>query len=369
MPGRPAAPVSSESSRRLVLVRAANVTIRCDLSMTEPFRTRFEGRPPTVRAEDDAVTLEYPRFAIGPRRPYRSTVILNGLVPWRIEARGPLTSLTADLGGVELQALDVNQGATRLLVTLPRPTGEVPIQASGGVVDSTFRRPVGVPARVYIRGGASGLALDDQRFKAVGGEVNWQSEDWERSTDRYHLAFLRGTRDLTVDTVDAPAAAAGRTGRGLATVLFTDIVASTERARQEGDRRWRELLDRHDASARRVVDGERGELVKTTGDGILAVFESPGAAIAGVRALRDELRAIGIDIRAGLHTGEIEYRGADLGGIGVHIAARIMNAAGPGEILVSRTVRDLVAGSDVALEDRGTRPLKGVGDWQVFAVD
>jgi class 3 adenylate cyclase len=352
----------------LVLVRAANVTIRSDPSMTEPFRTRFEGRPPTVGAEDDAVTLDYPRFTVGRRRPYRSTVILNGSVPWRIEARGPLTALTADLGGVELLAFDVHQGATRLLVTLPRPVGEVPIQASGGVVDATFRRPVGVPARVHIRGGASGLALDDQRYKAVGGELNWQSEDWERAIDRFHLTFLRGTRALTIDTVDVPAAPAGRTGRGLATVLFTDIVASTERARQEGDRRWRELLDRHDATAREVVEREGGELVKTTGDGILAVFEAPGQAIATARAVRDQLRAVGIDIRAGLHTGEVEYRGADLGGIGVHIAARIMDAAGPGQILVSRTVRDLVAGSDIALRDRGTRALKGVGDWQVFAV-
>lgn len=359
---------SGGGPRRLVLVRAANLTIRSDRSLTEPFRTRFEGRPPTIRAEDDAVTLEYPRFAIGPRRPYRSTVILNGSVPWRIEARGPLSALTADLGGVELQAFDIHQGAARLLVTLPRPAGEVPIQASGGVVDSTFRRPVGVPARVYIRGGAAILALDDQRFKAVGGELNWQSEDWERATDRYQLTFLRGTRALTIDTVDIPAAAAGRTGRALATVLFTDIVASTERARQEGDRRWRELLDRHDAAARQVVEREGGEVVKTTGDGILAVFEAPGRAIGAARALRDELRVAGIDIRAGLHTGEVEYRGDDLGGIGVHIAARIMDAAGPGEIQVSRTVRDLVAGSEIALEERGTRRLKGVGDWQVFAV-
>jgi class 3 adenylate cyclase len=359
---------SGGGPRRLVLVRAANLTIRSDPSMTEPFGTRFEGRPPKVRDEDDAVTLEYPRFAIGRRRPYRSIVILNRSVPWRIETHGPLSALTADLGGVELQAFDVHQGAMRLLVTLPRPTREVPIQASGGVVDSTFRRPIGVPARVHIRGGAASLALDDQRFKAVGGELNWQSQDWERATDRYQLTFLRGTRALTVDTVDVPAAPPGRTGRALATVLFTDIVASTERARQEGDRRWRELLDRHDAAARQVVEGEGGELVKTTGDGILAVFEAPGPAIVAARALRDELRGAGIDIRAGLHTGEVEYRAGDLGGIGVHIAARIMDAAGPGEILVSRTVRDLVAGSDIALEDQGTQTLKGVGDWQVFAV-
>ena len=112
-----------------------------------------------------------------------------------------------------------------------------------------------------------------------------------------------------------------------------------------------------------------GRLVKSTGDGILATFDSPGAAIRCATALRDRLQEVGIEIRAGLHTGEIQPRGADVGGIAVHVAARVMGAAGAGEVLVSRTVRDLVAGSDVALEDRGSHALKGIGgDWQLFAI-
>jgi class 3 adenylate cyclase len=157
--------------------------------------------------------------------------------------------------------------------------------------------------------------------------------------------------------------------RVLATVLFTDIVGSTARAEQVGDRRWRALLDTHDELAARLVERWGGRLVKTTGDGVLATFEGPGRAIGCAAALREELREIGLQIRAGLHIGEVELRGDDVGGIAVHIAARILATAGPGEIVVSRTVRDLVAGSEVVLQDRGRRRLKGVeGDWQLFAV-
>jgi hypothetical protein len=131
---------------------------------------------------------------------------------------------------------------------------------------------------------------------------------------------------------------------------------------------WRDLLDTHDELAGRLVERWGGRLVKTTGDGILASFDGPGRAIGCAAGRREEVAGIGIEVRAGLHTGEVELRGDDLGGIAVNIAARIMAAAGPGEILVSRTVHDLVAGSDVALADRGSR-LKGVeGDWQLFAV-
>jgi class 3 adenylate cyclase len=157
--------------------------------------------------------------------------------------------------------------------------------------------------------------------------------------------------------------------RVLATVLFTDIVGSTERAARLGDRRWRELLGVHDEVAGRLVEEFRGQLVKTTGDGILATFDSPGRAIRCAAALRDELTGIGLAIRAGLHTGEIELRDGDVGGIAVHITARVMAAAGSGQILTSRTVRDLVVGSDIAMDDLGTRSLKGVeGTWQLFAV-
>jgi class 3 adenylate cyclase len=356
------------SPKLLELIRAADLTLRSDRSMEDLYRTRFEGRPPTVRREGDTVTLEYPRFALGRRRPYRSTVALNGKVPWRIESRGGLTGLRADLGGLTLQALDVREQANRIQITLPRPAGEVRIQLSRGAAEVTFDRPSGVAARVRITGGASRLALDDQHFKAVGGEVNWQSSDWDRASDRYDLTVLGGARTLTVGTIEVPAPG-GRTGRVLATVLFTDIVGSTERATEAGDRRWRDLLDRHDAAARTMIEQEGGRLIKTTGDGILALFDGPGPAIRCAEALIAELLSIDVPIRAGIHTGEVEFRGDDVGGIGVHIASRIMGAAEPGEILVSRTVRDLVAGSDIALRERGTHALKGVGDdWQLYAV-
>jgi class 3 adenylate cyclase len=157
--------------------------------------------------------------------------------------------------------------------------------------------------------------------------------------------------------------------RVLATVLFSDIVASTKQASQLGDRRWRQLLNVHDELARRLVEEFDGRLVKLTGDGLLATFDGPGRGIRCASALRDELGGIGVQLRVGLHTGEVELRDGDVGGIAVHIAARVMAAAGPGEILTSRTVRDLIVGSDIVLDDRGTHPLRGVeGTWQLFAV-
>ena len=167
----------------------------------------------------------------------------------------------------------------------------------------------------------------------------------------------------------APPAPAGAGERALATVLFTDIVGSTEQARRVGDRRWGELLDTHDRLARELVGQLQGRLVKSTGDGILALFDRPGRGIRCATGLRDRLRDSGLEIRAGVHTGEVQLRGDDVGGIGVHFAARVMAAARPGEVLVSSTVRDLVAGSDYVLEDRGAHDLKGIaGEWRLFAV-
>jgi class 3 adenylate cyclase/pimeloyl-ACP methyl ester carboxylesterase len=157
--------------------------------------------------------------------------------------------------------------------------------------------------------------------------------------------------------------------RVLATVLFTDIVGSTTRAADLGDKRWKELLDNHDDLTRSNVERFGGRVIKTTGDGALATFDSPGRAIRCASELGILLRGVGINIRTGLHTGEVEKRGDDVGGIAVHIGARVMGEAGPGEVLCSRTVRDLVVGSGLTFEDRGTRALKGVPDeWQLFAV-
>ncbi len=159
------------------------------------------------------------------------------------------------------------------------------------------------------------------------------------------------------------------TERTLATVLFTDIVESTKRATEVGDERWRTLLDLHDRTVERQLRAHSGNLVKNTGDGILATFEGPGRALQFAQVLRSELSRLGLPIRTGLHTGEIEVRGDDIGGLAVHIGARIMAAADADEVLVSRTVKDLVIGSNVQFEDRGTHTLKGIDDrWRLFAV-
>ncbi len=156
----------------------------------------------------------------------------------------------------------------------------------------------------------------------------------------------------------------------LATVLFTDIVGSTEKAASLGDRRWRDLLDNHHAAVRRNLDRFRGREVKTTGDGFLAAFDGPARGVRCACAIVDEIRSLGIEVRAGLHTGECEVMGDDYGGIAVHIGARVTALAGAGEVLVSSTVKDLVAGSGLLFSDQGSRSLKGVpGEWRIFAVN
>ena len=157
--------------------------------------------------------------------------------------------------------------------------------------------------------------------------------------------------------------------RVLATVLFTDIVDSTRRAAEMGDRDWHALLDAHDAVVRSQLARFRGREVNTSGDGFLAMFDGPQRAIRCAMAIRDAVQALGIEVRAGLHTGECEVRGDDIGGIAVHIGARVSALAGPNDVLVSSTLRDLVIGSGLEFDDRGAHELKGVpGDWQLFAV-
>jgi class 3 adenylate cyclase len=170
--------------------------------------------------------------------------------------------------------------------------------------------------------------------------------------------FVTGRRELPVQDVD----------RVLATVLFTDIVDSTRHLTSLGDKAWRRLLDEHDSLAQRIIDQHRGRLIKTTGDGILASFDGPGRAIKCAIALSQAAMRIGLKLRAGLHTGEVEARGQDIAGFAVNAAARIMGEAGPGEILVSRVVTDLVAGAGVNFASRASCQLKGLpGQWDLFA--
>jgi pimeloyl-ACP methyl ester carboxylesterase len=158
--------------------------------------------------------------------------------------------------------------------------------------------------------------------------------------------------------------------RSLKTVVFTDIVGSTDRARELGDERWRQLLDRHEAVVGRQIARFDGRCVKSTGDGVLATFDGPARAIRCALAIKEAVRGLGLEVRAGVHAGEVELRGDDVGGIAVHIAARVAATAGANEVLVSRTVADLIAGSEVRLTDRGEYDLKGLPErWRLFAAD
>ena len=153
-------------------------------------------------------------------------------------------------------------------------------------------------------------------------------------------------------------------------MVFTDIVGSTERAATLGDERWRALLDSHDRVVRDELRRFRGHEVNTTGDGFVASFDGAARALRAAQAIRDATHRLGIDLRFGVHTGECEVRGDDLAGLAVHIAARVSALADPGEVLVSRTVKDLVAGSGIEFRGRGEHELKGVpGSWELFAVE
>ena len=199
--------------------------------------------------------------------------------------------------------------------------------------------------------------LPDARLVELPG-ADWvpMAGDYEALTDEIQ-AFVTGTRP----PVDPE--------RQLATVLFTDVVKSTDTAAAIGDKRWRELLDRHDEISQREIDRHGGRLVELTGDGVFATFDGPARGIRAALAIRDAIARIGIAVRAGLHTGEIEVRGEKISGLAVHIGQRVSALAHGGEVLVSRTLPDLVVGSGLEFDDRGEHELKGVpGRWQLYAV-
>jgi class 3 adenylate cyclase len=189
----------------------------------------------------------------------------------------------------------------------------------------------------------------------------------------FHLSGELGRDDDALDAIaefitGGAAEPAVGFDRVLATVLFTDIVDSTARAAALGDRAWTDVLEKHDEIAVREIGRHRGKLVKRTGDGLLATFDGPGRCVLAARAIRNASRLLGLDVRAGVHTGEVERREDDVLGIAVHIGARIGAMAAAGEILVSSTVKDLVAGSEIEFTDRGRHALKGIpGEWHLWA--
>jgi class 3 adenylate cyclase len=228
---------------------------------------------------------------------------------------------------------------------------------------STIRAPTLVLHRAdnaFVRVGHGrflGQAIPGATYLELsGGDALYYAGNADEITDEIRL-FLTGVRE------------APESDRILATILFTDIVGSTERAAAMGDRRWRELLEAFYAVARAELGRFRGRAIKTTGDGFLAAFDGPARAIHCARSISENARRLGVDLRAGLHTGECEVMGDDVGGIAVHIGARVAGLAPPDEVLVSRTVTDLVAGSGIEFDDRGAHALKGVpGEWRLFAV-
>ena len=194
------------------------------------------------------------------------------------------------------------------------------------------------------------------KFVELAGADHWISAgDTDAIADEIE-EFLTGTRPTP------------EPDRVLATVLFTDIVGSTERTAELGDRRWRDLLAAHDAAVRRELERFRGREVDTAGDGFLATFDGPARAVRCAISAGEAVRGLGVEIRAGIHTGECQLDGGKVRGIAVHTGARIAALAGPGEVLISHTVKDLVAGSGLEFEDRGVHELKGVpGEWRVYA--
>ncbi len=207
--------------------------------------------------------------------------------------------------------------------------------------------------------------IPGSEYEEADGDYHctWQAKEFEPLMDRA-VRFLRG------DETSSPRQHAGeRSTRSVATVLFTDIVGSTDIAVTMGDERWRGVLADHDRFARETTRRFGGRVVKTTGDGVLAVFDGPSRAVDAVHELQKRIRGLDLRLRAGIHTGEIERIGDDVAGLGVHIAARVMSIAGPDEILASRTVKDLAAGSGITFTERGAQVLKGVpGSWDLYAV-
>ena len=224
-----------------------------------------------------------------------------------------------------------------------------------------------VPALVLHRTGDRSINVEEGRY--IGTQIPG-AKFVELPGD--HIPYP-GDADALLDEIEEFLTGVRRgpePDRVLATILFADIVASTQRAVAIGDRRWRTLLDSYQTMARSEVERHRGRVLDTVGDGVLAAFDGPARAIRCGCAIRDGARTLDLDVRAGLHTGECETIQGKLSGIAVHIGARVAAAAGPGEVLVSSTAKDLVAGSGLRFADRGTHVLRGVpGEWHLFAAD
>jgi class 3 adenylate cyclase len=244
------------------------------------------------------------------------------------------------------------------------------MRSNAGIDVRSVLPTISVPTLVVHRAADPMVPVAQGRFLGehiAGARVEVLPGDWHTNgalggeDDLLDIVeeFLTGERPAPTVDVD----------RVLATVMFTDIVGSTEHAASLGDRKWREVLDRFRHVVRRDLERFRGREVNTRGDDFLATFDGPGRAVKCAGAIAASARPLGLEVRAGLHTGEVELQGDDVAGLAVHIGARVCSLAGADEVLVTSTVRDLVVGSGITFEDRGRHELKGVpGEWQVLAV-
>jgi class 3 adenylate cyclase/pimeloyl-ACP methyl ester carboxylesterase len=308
----------------------------------------------------------FPRILEAPDWPGVSREILDAMIEYSVAHFGeglPLAmwapSVAANREIQEwwgtLERMGASPSSLRALLTLNRdidiratlPTIRVPTL----VLQRAGDRVVPLAAGEYIAS-----EIPNAKFVALEGEDHLPYGDCEAWIGEIE-EFVTGTRHE------------GPIDRVLASVVFTDIVGSTELAARLGDAEWARLLDRHDEAAKRLATRHRGRLIKSTGDGVLASFDGPTRAARFAADLGRDVESLGLQLHVGIHTGEVEVRGDDIGGIAVHIAARISTLAGAGEILVSRTLRDLTAGSGLVFEDRGVHAFKGLPDeWQVYAV-
>jgi pimeloyl-ACP methyl ester carboxylesterase/class 3 adenylate cyclase len=287
------------------------------------------------------------------------------------ETWGSLEAIGQALQRMAPSAAD-DEGLKRWLATLLRlgasPGAEIARQRMNAEIDVRHVLPaIRVPTLVLHRTGDRDSSVEEGRYIAAhipGAKfVELPGDD--------HFPMV-GDMDSVLDEIEEFVTGARpdrEPDRVLATVMFTDIVSSTEHAVRLGDRRWRDLQERHHALVRRELARHRGREVDTAGDGFLATFDGPARAVRCAVAIGEGVRTLGLEVRAGLHTGECELRGDRVSGIAVHTGARVMAQAGAGEVLVSSTVKDLVAGSGLRFEDRGAHAFKGVpGEWRLYAV-
>ncbi len=352
-------------SRRAVLVAARDAaSVALLFAATYPERTRG-----LILMSPLATGVWSPDFPWAPTREQVESAIQRDLRDWGSPAH--VERLASELAPSRVDDAEFKRWLGRLLRNGASPSAGLALARMNMEIDvRSALAAVHVPTLILHPKGDRAVSVEHGRYLAARipgarlvetpgmDHLFWLSaEQTEAVFDEIHR-FVEGSSDVP------------ETDRILTTVLFTDLVESTRQASHLGDRAWTEVLGRFLDDARTETARFRGKTIKSTGDGLLAIFDGPTRAVRCACVLRDHARAAGLEIRAGLHTGECVLKDGDVHGIAVHIAARVSQAAGDGEVLVSGTVHDLSVGSDVRFADRGTRSLKGLeGEWRMFSVE